>query len=708
MKEKLSGFVESYVKTEIPILVEKVMEEYDMKEKLSGLIKSYVQLGVYYDYNDILMKNGSDAIDISLLVEKAIEEDVNYIEELFILLDLTADELNTPLISDTLYDSLQASNVSAWETTRNKKVVINATMKHKYKNIKGTLGKVHHVTDVPDSRHQSYETWLRSVENRTGIKGSDINVILSLKVDGTSIVFDVKNNIVMSALKRGNSDIAEPVPLLDGINLSSVLADKPKTCGLQVELYMNQQQFEQYKNYRTQIDGKVCTVPTPLAAVSGIVNSKFYDKKVREFLSVYPIRLASLSSDRGEYAYDEYMSCKANDFVAIENNIKHLRLIATDRGIPADGVVISITDNDVISELGRNNDINRYEVAYKFGVEKYQTELIDIDFSVGLFGSITPVAKVKPVVIDNKTIKSISLGSSGRMKFLKLSKGDVVEVTHQIIPYLVGRVTPVKKEVIDVPDKCPVCNTPIETDVLIQQCKNINCDSRILGTIENYIVSMDIKNIGPARLEKLNKMGYLNDISDLYSLEEKKKEIVRQSENIGDKFSSKDLDKIVGSINDTRKVYDYQFYGSLGIETVGKRVFKKIFGKFSEYKFLEMVKEDRLIELKTIKGIGNAIIDSIRNMKGRILKIIDSVRHFVELVPTKGTDGKTFLFTKFRDKDLEARLIAKGHDVVTTFTKAVEVVVTPNNNTKSTKVSEAIRKGISVMTIKNVEDMYLK
>ena len=39
-------------------------------------------------------------------------------------------------------------------------------------------------------------------------------------------------------------------------------------------------------------------------------------------------------------------------------------------------------------------------------------------------------------MFNNKTIKSVSLGSYDRFKELKLAKGDMVNVKYEIIPYL--------------------------------------------------------------------------------------------------------------------------------------------------------------------------------------------------------------------------------------------------------------------------------
>ena len=87
-----------------------------------------------------------------------------------------------------------------------------------------------------------------------------------------------------------------------------------------------------------------------------------------------------------------------------------------------DGVVITITDSTIQQILGRDNDINNFEVAYKFTEEYAYSEIVDIDFQMGLFGRLAPVAKIKPVKLKGNTISSVSLGSMAIYRKMNFSK----------------------------------------------------------------------------------------------------------------------------------------------------------------------------------------------------------------------------------------------------------------------------------------------
>jgi DNA ligase (NAD+) len=48
--------------------------------------------------------------------------------------------------------------------------------------------------------------------------------------------------------------------------------------------------------------------------------------------------------------------------------------------------------------------------------EQKKTILKDIEFSVGVLGAITPVARIEPVKLKGNTISNISLGSIDRFE----------------------------------------------------------------------------------------------------------------------------------------------------------------------------------------------------------------------------------------------------------------------------------------------------
>ena len=64
-----------------------------------------------------------------------------------------------------------------------------------------------------------------------------------------------------------------------------------------------------------------------------------------------------------------------------------------------DGAVIKVNDLSIQRELGQNARTPRWAMAYKFPAEEKSTQVLGVEFQVGRTGTITPVARLKPVFV---------------------------------------------------------------------------------------------------------------------------------------------------------------------------------------------------------------------------------------------------------------------------------------------------------------------
>ena len=129
-----------------------------------------------------------------------------------------------------------------------------------------------------------------------------------------------------------------------------------------------------------------------------------------------------------------YIKCKLRDRDLIKKFAEDNRYV--EGRFRTDGAVIYIINPKLQDILGRSNEKNNFEVAYKFTEETAMTELKRIEFSVRNFGRITPVAVFKPVKIKGNTVSRASIGSKARFDTLSLAKGDDVILHYDIIPYI--------------------------------------------------------------------------------------------------------------------------------------------------------------------------------------------------------------------------------------------------------------------------------
>lgn len=117
---------------------------------------------------------------------------------------------------------------------------------------------------------------------------------------------------------------------------------------------------------------------------------------------------------------------------------KHWRQHWYNTALPfaSDGVVIKYSQRS--TQHARNSYPPSWAVAWKYPLQQALSSITDVTFNIGRTGRITPIAHLKPVLLDDKTIRRVSLGSLQRLSKLALSPGDHVAIalSGHAIPHL--------------------------------------------------------------------------------------------------------------------------------------------------------------------------------------------------------------------------------------------------------------------------------
>ena len=103
-----------------------------------------------------------------------------------------------------------------------------------------------------------------------------------------------------------------------------------------------------------------------------------------------------------ENHYDEY--------------IESLKYIAKKDGYPIDGLVMTYNDIAYGESLGTTGHHPKHSLAYKFYDDIYPTRLLDVEFTMGKTGVLTPTAIFEPVEIDGTMVERASLHNLSVMR----------------------------------------------------------------------------------------------------------------------------------------------------------------------------------------------------------------------------------------------------------------------------------------------------
>ena len=382
-----------------------------------------------------------------------------------------------------------------------------------------------------------------------------------------------------------------------------------------------------------------------------------------------------------------------------------------------DGVVIKVNDIMVQQKLGYTNKYPKWCIAYKFPATICYTKLIDIIFTVGRTGQITPNAVLEPVTIQGSTIRRATLHNEDNVVTHDIRIGDIVEI------YKAGDVIPAvglplverrngSEKVFQMIDKCPICGTKIirkesEADYF---CPNLACPARNVEGIIHFASknAMNIDGLGDSIIEDLYNYGYLKDISDIYGLKQYKKEL-EQLEGYGEKSVTKLFESIEKSKSNSLEKLIF----GLGIKQVGEKTASIL---ASHYKNLDALMLADNTDLTSLKDIGPIIADSVvsyfkdSSNKDLIMKL-KSYNLNTEFISTRGEDNAnfkdlTFVLTGTLNKitrDEASKLIKNvGGKTTSSVTKKTSVVVVGDN--PGSKYTKALDLGIEVWD----EDKFLE
>src|SRR5207342_2727268 len=174
-----------------------------------------------------------------------------------------------------------------------------------------------------------------------------------------------------------------------------------------------------------------------------------------------------------------------------------------------DGVVVKVDRFDQQARLGMVSRAPRWAIAFKFPPEQVEAYVEDIVPYVGRTGTLTPVAHMTPVKVAGSTVSRATLHNLDEVRRTDIRLGDTVvlqkagDVIPEVVRPIVDRRTGAERE-FDMPERCPVCDTPIVRDegAVRHYCPNPVCPARVGQEFAHFAGrgGMDIEGAGWAVL----------------------------------------------------------------------------------------------------------------------------------------------------------------------------------------------------------------
>ncbi len=447
--------------------------------------------------------------------------------------------------------------------------------------------------------------------------------VCELKIDGLAISLKYENGNLVRGATRGDGvtgeDITKNVMTIKTVPL--VLNEKVNI-EVRGEIYMSKKSLEKLNKEQSR-NGEKLFANCRNAAAGSVRN---LDSKVTEKrdLDCFIYHLPNPLDYNINYHHEclEYMKSlgfNVNPTYKICNNIdeviEYIKEKTTKReSLPydIDGIVIKVDNVKYQNMLGYTVKVPKWATAYKFPALEVETRLIDILFTVGRTGKITPNAIFEPVKVAGSTISKATLHNEDNVVAKDIMIGDkiIVRKAGDVIPEVVRSV----KEKRDGTEKpfvmatnCPICGSKIvrKEEEAAHYCLNVNCPARKIENIIHFASrdAMNIEGLGEVVVEDIYNEGFIKDITDIYNLEKYHDEL-----SLLEGFGPKMLENLYSSINESKNNSLERLLFALGIRQIGAKTAKILARK---YKNIDSLMQATVEELTNINDIGSTIASSI-------------------------------------------------------------------------------------------------
>lgn len=401
--------------------------------------------------------------------------------------------------------------------------------------------------------------------------------------------------------------------------------------------------------------------------------------------------------------------------------LNQIRESADSHNIPYDGAVMAVDNYKIADSMGRTDKFFRHSMAYKYEDELFETILTDIEWNTSKTGLINPVAIFEPIDLNGAITTRATLHNITYIKNMMLGVGDRIRVyrSNMVIPKVHDSID--KSGNFKIPDKCPICGQPTtivkENDSEVLMCENPNCKGKLLGKLVHAASrnTLDIENLSESTIEKFINLGWLNSIKDIYHLSDYENEM-----KVLDGFGKKSVEKLLNSIERSRKTSLERFLYSLSIPLLGKSASKMISEAvdYDVQEFASIMYDKGAKFFRYLPGIGDAIIDSLQtywNKNESEFMSLTFELHFEKkknpinlILNNTSLDGKTFVVTgsvnHYKNRDeLKSDIVAHGGTVTGSVSSKTSYLINNDINSTSSKNQKAKSLGIPIIS----EDQFL-
>jgi DNA ligase (NAD+) len=458
--------------------------------------------------------------------------------------------------------------------------------------------------------------------------GQDVLYTAEPKLDGLAVSIRYEDGVLVQAATRGDGttgeDITQNVRTIQSVPLRLIADDCPAVLEVRGEVYMTHRGFERlnaearrrgdepFANPRNaaagslrQLDPRV-TAARPLTFCCYGWGETSADLDDSQFTMLQRIRGWGVPISRELRQVRGLDACRAyfDDLGARREGL----------GYDIDGVVFKLDRLADQAALGATAHHPRWALARKFPPQEALTLVDAVEFQVGRTGAVTPVARLRPVLVGGVTVSNATLHNLDEVRRKDVRVGDTVYVRRagDVIPEVV-RVLPERRppgtQPVVLPTHCPVCGSEVERpegEVVARCSGGLFCPAQRKEAIRHFASrrAMDIDGLGDKLVDQLVERDLIRDPADLFALDQA---TLAGLERMGEKSAR----NLLAALDKARSTTLARFIFALGIREVGEATALALAGRFSRLDDLMAAGEPDFVREAGVKGIGPSTAEAI-------------------------------------------------------------------------------------------------
>jgi len=570
---------------------------------------------------------------------------------------------DAPEISDAEYDALVRRNAELETAFPHLVRADSPTQKVGHEVVSSPLGKVNHEVRMMSLDNAFSDEEVAEFVDRVRrflALPADAPVAMTAedKIDGLSCSLRYEHGRLVRAATRGDGQVGEDVTAnvayIADIPQQLSGADVPETFEVRGEVYMTKADFlalnlrlmtearEQAEAKGEAFDDtKVRQFANPRNAAAGSLRQKDAAVTAQRPLRFWAHGWGSASALPGQTQHEvirrieswglpvspQFRLCTSPE----EMFEAYAAIRAGRAALPfeIDGVVYKVDRLDWQQRLGFVAKAPRWGLAHKFPAERAETVLESIDIQVGRTGKLTPVGRLRPVLVGGVTVTNVTLHNRDEIVRLGIRPGDrvVLQRAGDVIPQVVDNITREEpRPAFAFPDHCPQCHSEAvaeEGEVDVRCTGGLICPAQRTERLKHFVsrAALDIEGLGEKTIDEFFRLGWLESPADVFRLRRRRAEILQR-----EGWKDKSVDNLLAAIEAKRTPDAARLLFGLGIRHVGAVTARDLMKRFQTLPALREAAEsahakdgaeavqaasDAYAELVSIEGVGPVVVKAL-------------------------------------------------------------------------------------------------